>query len=78
MTSLHLPDAKRLVSRSIRICVRQGWTEAQACAVILIIIKRTVDDNPDLTPELLRWAAEINSAALVALYSAPRAAPRAG
>jgi hypothetical protein len=77
MTNLHLPDAERLVRRSVRICIQTGMTKAQAYGMVIEIVRSITADNPDLTPLAVRWAAELHSVALKGLHQALQPATQA-
>ena len=63
MASTHLPDPRRLVRRSVGVCQRMGYTEAQALGLIQAVCASVAAGTPAGGEFDLRWLAEVQEVA---------------
>lgn len=63
MPRLNLPSAKRTVSRSVAVCGRMGYTEAQALGLVQSVCASVAAGTPPGGEFDLTWLAEVQEVA---------------
>lgn len=63
MPRLNLPTAKRTVQRGVGVCLRMGYTEAQALATIQAVCAAVAAGMPSGGDYDIRWLAEVQEVA---------------